>query len=491
MFLLLLPTVTQDLAEDSWVLGRPKRDVAGTLRDTTQLRRDVMGLYLDDYVRVWDRLIKDVSIKQFTNVQQALDELSLLSAPASPLRDLLTAMDAQTQLSRPAATDQAMAAAEAKAAKIGQRAAGFAAFEARAGLSLKQNELANILGEAFGTDPSGKPVDPSKRVDEYFKWLHDFVTPPEGQQSALEAVLQKMQQMYQNFSQIANAPNQGQVMLSQLTSSGGNANAATQLQDLARNMPGPLAAMVAGVSHSGAQVATSGASQELSDAWRSKVLPLCEPFNRYPMVATSTADVPVDDFARLLAPGGMMDQFFDQYLKAFVDTTQKPWRWLSPDRIPLGLSPDSLTAFERAAQIRDALFGGGNQIQVRFDLVPVAMDPQVGQISIDIAGQTLSWSHGPPEDVRFQWPGAGGKTLSRVTMTPATGGQGQVTERDGPWALLRLLDAERTTPSGQPDKFRITFTGGGGTATFELNASSVNNPFTLAALRSFRCPPKL
>jgi len=46
-------------------------------------------------------------------------------------------------------------------------------------------------------------------------------------------------------------------------------------------------------------------------------------------------------------------------------------------------------------------------------------------------------------------------------MTPASGGQGQITERDGPWALLRLLDAARVVPSGQPDKFRATFTGAG------------------------------
>src|SRR5262249_30643930 len=153
-----------------------------------------------------------------------------------------------------------------------------------------------------------------------------------------------------------------------------------------------------------------------------------------------------------------------------------------------------LVEFERAAQIRDALFSGGKEMNVRFQLVPVSLDPQLASISLDIAGQTLTWAHGPPEQARFQWPGQGGKTLVRVTMTPGSGGVGgagggQVTEKDGPWALLRLLDAAKLTPSGQPDKFRIAFTGGGGTAVFDLNASSVNNPFTLSALRSFRCPP--
>ena len=490
----LLPTVTQDITEDGWVLGRPPRDVAATLRDTQKLRRDVLGLYLDDYARRWDAMLADIAIKPFANVQQALDTLSLLSAPASPLRDLLISVDAQTQLSRAAASDAAIAEAQAKAAKVGQRAAGFAAFEARSGLSLKQNELVNILGEAFGNDPTGKPMDPAKRVDDHFKTLHDFVTAPDGRPAPMEAMLQKLNLMYQGFNAVANAPNQGQVLLNQMTAGGGGGSggAAQQLQDLTRDMPKPLATMMASVATSGNQVATAGASREMSDAWRAKVVPLCEAaFNRYPMVAASANDVPVDDFARLLAPGGMMDQFFDQYLKSFVDTGAKPWKWLSPDRVPLGFSPGSLAEFERAAQIRDALFSGGKEMQVRFQLVPKSLDPQVGQITLDIAGTVLTWNHGPPEPGRFQWPGAGGKTLVRVTMTPASGGQGQVIEKDGAWALLRLLDAAKVTPSGQPDKFSITFSGAGGTGTFELNATSVNNPFTMAALRSFRCPAKL
>jgi type VI secretion system protein ImpL len=202
--------------------------------------------------------------------------------------------------------------------------------------------------------------------------------------------------------------------------------------------------------------------------------------------------VQLDDFVTLLGPGGEVDKFFAQYLKPFVDTTQRPWRWQSAERTPLGLSPASLTEFDRAAQIRDALFpNGGNTLQVKFQLNPVNLDPTVGQISIDIGANTLVDNHGPVEPVQFQWPGPNGKTQVRVTMTPASGGNADVRDYNGPWALLRMLDAAKITPTAQPDKFRIQFSGGGGTATFDLIASSVRNPFSLTALRSFRCPPKL
>ena len=218
----LLPLVTQDVAEDSWVLGRPKLDVAGTIRETSRLRQDVFGLYLDDYTRRWDALLADIAIKPFGSVQEALDELSLISAPSSPLRDLLTNIDTNLQLSRPAATDNAQAAAQQRAGRVVGRAGMFAMFEARSGLSLKQNELVDIMSQAFGTDPSGKPIDPAKRVDQHFATLHDWVagTSPTGP-VPMEDAIKKIDAIYQNFNQVANAPNQAAALINSAVGSAG------------------------------------------------------------------------------------------------------------------------------------------------------------------------------------------------------------------------------------------------------------------------------
>ena len=492
----LLNTVAQDITEDGWVLGREKRDVAGTIRDANKLRRDVFGLYLDDYARRWDAMLADIAVKPFGSLQEGLDQMSLLSAPASPLRDLLTGIDAQTQLSRAAPTDAAAAAAQERAGRVASRAAGFAAFEARSGLSLKQNELLGVLGQAFGTDSAtGKPIDPAKRVDDHFKALHDFVTGKEGKPPAMEVAIQKIGSIYQNFNQVANAPSQGQALVGMIGGGGaaGGGSPSQQLQDLTRDMPPSVAPMLQSVSRSASQVTSSGASQELSNAWKSKVVPQCDiALNRYPLVQASATDVQIDDFVALLGPAGLIEKFFDQYLKPLVDTAQRPWKWQSAERTPLGLSAGSLAEFERANQIKEALFpSGGNALQVKFQLTPSTMDPSVGQISIDIGGTTITNNHGPVDPVQFQWPGPNGKTQVRVTMTPASGGSAQVNDYNGPWALLRMLDAAKITPTNQPDKFRITFNGGGGASAFDLIASSVRNPFSLTALRSFRCPAKL
>ncbi len=125
----------------------------------------------------WDAMLADIAIKPFGNLPQALDRAQSAVGPriaAAGLADRGRYPDPiEPSRRRPTRRSRRR---RRKAGRIGQRAAGFAAIEARAGLSLQQNELANILGEAFGSDASGKPVDPATRVDAHFKSLHDFVT---------------------------------------------------------------------------------------------------------------------------------------------------------------------------------------------------------------------------------------------------------------------------------------------------------------------------
>jgi len=496
VFLPSLVKVSQDVAEDGWVLGTPVRGVAATVAEASKLRRDVLGLYLDDYVVKWDAMIADIAIKPFGNLASGLDELNLLSAPDSPLRDLLQAIDQQTQLSRTNATDAALGKAEGKGAKVGQKLLGFAAFQGRKGLTMDESEVAGIFGDAVGTSTGGggKPVDPATRVDAHFRAIHEFVAGGPEHPAGLEPAIAKIQAIYQATSATANAPNPGQMQLAALASGGGGGagGGAAGLKDIAKDLPKPVAAMLTTVSQSSSALTASGASSALGDAWRSKVLPLCtEAFGRYPFIAGSAEDVPLDDFTRLLGPGGLVDGFFNDNLKPFVDTSHSPWRWQSADHTSLGLSPGTLTEFERAAYIRDGLFGGGTAMAVRFSLLPVSLDARIARATIDIAGTSMTYDHGPTESEMFQWPGAGGKTLVRVTLTPAGGGSGTVIERDGAWALLRLLDAGRVIPSGQPDRFRLVFSAPGGSVAYQLTASSVRNPFTMSALRAFRCPAKL
>jgi type VI secretion system protein ImpL len=479
-FAKLLPDVTKDVAEDSWVLGRQDR-VQTDSKQIDQLRRDVLGLYLDDYTRKWDSLITDVQIKPFGTMSEGLDELNTLSGPNSPFRNLFQAFDAETQL---VATTQGNRFA-ANAAKLG---AEEAAKEANRITTTRDRRVAMMLGGVFS--PGTPVIDPAQRVNDHFKWLHDFVGTPD-KPGPIEAVLTKLAQIYQSFSQVSASPNAGVALLGAAASNSGS-SLSTQLDTLGKTMPPPVQTMLRTVSQSSSSVTTSGAKQSIQDAWATKVLPLCQAAltNRYPLFQTSTTDVPMDDFVKLMAPGGLIAQFFDDYLKPFVDTTQTPWKWNGADNNQLGLSQNTLQQLQLAADIRSALFpSGGTTVALKFEVTPTNLDNGVGQVTLDLDGQELTYAHGPIQPMRMAWPGTGGRNQVRLTFAPISGASTSVT-KEGPWALFRLLDAGKSS-STQSDRVTYTWSGGGGTASFLFAAGSVVNAFTLPALHQFRCPTTL
>ncbi len=479
-FAKLLPEVTDDVAEDSWVLGRTGQ-VGADPKQVGQLRRDVLGLYLDDYVRKWDGLIADVGIKPFRSMNDGLDLLNTLSGPNSPFRNVFQAFNTETQLVVTTQADKLAASSAQLAGREAQR-------EGMKVITGRDRRIAMMLGGVFA--PGAPVIDPAQRVNDHFRWLSEFVGTPE-KPGPLEAVLAKMAQIYQSFSQVAASPNAAQALLGAAASNTGSSLSA-QLETLGKTLPAPVQAMVKTVTQSSSAVTSNGAKQQIQDAWASKVLPLCQAAltDRYPLYQTSATDVPMDDFIKLMAPSGLLAGFFDDYLKPFVDTTQKPWKWNGADNNQLGLSANTLLQLQLASEIRTALFpSGGTTVALKFEVSPVTLDNAIGQVSLDADGQELTYAHGPVQPMRMTWPGTAGRNQVRLTFTPV-GGAAKTTMREGPWALFRLLDTGKPS-STQTDRVTYEFAGPGGNASFLFTAGSVVNAFTLPALHQFRCPAAL
>src|SRR5262249_31465039 len=65
---------------DSWVLGRD----TSMLRQSAQLSQDTLALYEKDYSDQWDRILADIQLRSFPNVEAATAALGILGAPTSP-----------------------------------------------------------------------------------------------------------------------------------------------------------------------------------------------------------------------------------------------------------------------------------------------------------------------------------------------------------------------------------------------------------------------
>jgi type VI secretion system protein ImpL len=110
-------------------------------------------------------------------------------------------------------------------------------------------------------------------------------------------------------------------------------------------------------------------------------------------------------------------------------------------------------------------------------------------IVMEINGATVKSTTGRQTPTRVDWPGLA-TNYAAVTVTSEIPSQQPATiQRTGPWALFRLVEAGAPVPRG--DKIVVTYIVGGRTLGYTIGAGSGLNPFTLPALREFRCPAAL
>ena len=458
-----LPVATRQAASESWVLGR-QTEVDPNSPRALSLGTDVIKLYTDDYIRTWDDLLGDIDVEPLGSIQQAVQSLYILSSPQSPMRDLLTGIVHQLMLTVAPPADPAKAAA-------GGAVAGAA------------NAAGSQLQNLFATNgPAADP--PGKVVETHFAPLIAYVG--KGPGAPIDAVLKLMNDLQQQLAQLANSA-QGAA-----PPAGGTDPAQLLLAEASR-APEPVRRWVQVVTGAGNTLRSGGAKKGAAEAFNAPGGPasLCKQAvaGRYPFSPSSANDIPLDDFGRLFAPNGLIDQFFTTQLRPFVDTSGTTWHAQAVAGVAPPVSPGDLAQFQRAAAIRDLFFGGGgNQPTVRFDIQPVSVDNGAKQVTLDFDGTTVVYAHGPLRSVSVTWPGPNRMNSARLVFDPPPSSGPPVLQTDGPWALFRLFNQGILQQSGSADRYTLTFNLGDRHAVFEIRAGSVLNPFAPGVLRDFRCP---
>jgi len=469
--------VSRQLAdEEGWVLGSVDTARQNSLRELDvqkQLADEVRRLYLTDYARTWEEFIADVKMLPTANLAQAVQMSRVLSAPDNPLVPLLRAMSKETTLV-PGTPESAAGRAEASA---------------RDALQRSRAELMRLLGSTPGAAPLAPGAAIESLVDDRFAALRQLVSAPEGGKGAapIDQTVGLIGEVYTLLNAADTAVKGGNVPPP--------SEVPNKVKAEAGRLPEPVRSLLNTLSVSGTKAALDITRGNLGNALQAEVGDFCRQAvsGRYPFDRNATREVTQEDFARLFAPGGLFDAFFQKNLVAFVNTSTKPWTFKKIDGASMGADSATLAPFQNAAVIRDTFFrAGGATPGLRLDFKPLEMDATITQFTLDVDGQLVKYAHGPQIPASIQWPGPGGRGQVRVSLLPvsASGGvSGLVNE--GPWALFRLFDRQQLEPAGAPERFKATLSVDGRKAVFLVTASSVRNPFRLHELEAFSCPGRL
>lgn len=466
-------SVAERVQRESWVLG-PRGEAEQSQAALLALSRDVLNLYYNDYISRYDGILGDIDIIPMESLSHAVEVTNVLSGPTSPIVNILTAVSNETRLTE----DRAVLNAES----LNAGASSVALLEARSALSVQGEILLEALMES--TVSSGEPPKPpGAYVEDRFAWLHQLVERVEGQPSQLDLLMGVLTEVYQELNKMSFSG----------VAAGAEGGAILQFQQAANRIDGPMQRWAAQITTGSSGITADGTRASINARWQASVLPFCEQAldNRYPFNRRARADVAMQDFAKLFAPQGLIDSFFNENLVKYVDTRSRPWTWKKINDADLGISQAVLKQMQYAAEIRDAFFAAGPLPSVQFQITPEALDPNAKSVLLEIDGQQVSFKQrsGQPNPVAVTWPGSVG--LARLTLSPNKKNIESVLSRDGPWAWFRLLDAAEVRRTNVSDRKRVIFRVGGRLAMFQLQSGSVINPFALPALAKFSCPKSM
>ena len=305
------------------------------------------------------------------------------------------------------------------------------------------------------------------------------------------------------------------------------------LRSNAPRFPGPFATMLQGAANEFDGDLTSAQLVQINRVLSETVIAQCQQkiANRYPFFKTDR-DVALADFGQFFGPQGVMDTFVRTQLVQYIDISKPEWIWRQDTAMGRNLakSPAPLKEFQRAAQIRETFFASGGQFpSMSLTITPPALpvppplvapppvplagptgttDPafKIGapppppavrppsastagvQYRFEVSGTPVASQQGPPQPSVVQWPGANGRSAI-IVQGDVPGAQPAILDRPGPWALFRLIEAGSPTQRG--DRTVVNYFVGGRELQYSFAAGGSRNPFTMPALREFRCPGTL
>jgi type VI secretion system protein ImpL len=468
-FLPQLSRIAQMLVDDQWVLGGGGEQ-GGIDQDLPKLGPELIDRYGKEFAAAWNGVLDQLKFKAMLKDKPQYLALSAVAAPDSPLDQLFTAIAEETALTRDSA-------AEGDAGTAQQDPASMAKGLARIGLQIAGGKSQSRAGAK-----SAAAQNAGASVEAQFRSFQALAGGAAGRRP-LDALTQNFHDIFQSLKLAADVPSQTERV---------NANLRLQIATLRANvsrLPKPLARMVnaAADEFEGNVAETSVAN--LNQTLDQTVTRACEEAvnGRYPFTGESADDISMADFAKLFAPGGLMDRFFAQNLAPLIDMTGQEWTWKQNARSSKDLAKSTLKAFQAAAEIRAAFFpSGGSTPLVSITFTPTSLNSEADSAVLNVDGQTVQSAQAGNAPSTVTWPSGAASGSASLSLVPEMPGRESSLKFEGPWALKRLFDKATITGDGANTQARFVI--GGRDVAYTIQAGSGANPLILPALSGFSCP---
>ncbi len=459
----LTKSAVEMVREDAWVLGRGGNttQVAISPSDTLRLNEQIRAIYLTEYAKEWQNFLLDVRLKPTGGLPETIQAARVLASPDSPLVLLVRSAVRETTLLKTDSSNQTLI--ERGAEKLDKLQ--------------KEIEAAGSSNPLAANTPGARDVRPEEIVQGRFRELRILATGPAGT-APIDNLAKNIQEYLVSLEADQRNMSNGITKRSQ--------DAENALRSRAASLPTPVREILEALSGAASQQAATAMRANASANIAGGAGQLCRKVigGRYPFARGSPQDVLPNDFGQLFSPGGEMDTVF-QGISPYVDSSKNPWAPRpGPDGAAAGTATD-VAQFQRAREIRDAFFAGGNK-SPSFEVFASVKTTSNEKIELDVDGQAVVSGDGSGKTVSWPGPKKSGQVKLTVLSPAGTRSPGIATE--GTWALNRMVDKGSPQAGTPPERVVVSLNVDGRDVTLEFRAMSVRNPLKLQALQGFSCP---
>ncbi|MBI4750515.1 MAG: type VI secretion system membrane subunit TssM [Acidobacteria bacterium] len=445
-----LETAALELAKSDWVMGETGTNLRGASIDVTRLRE----MYFREYTAHWQRFLKNTQVRPFKTREEAIELLTILAEPESPLVVLLTEVSRQVQ------------PANIGVGGLIQWVKGKLSTQKKPATTEVEREFAPLLlflNTNIGND--GTPVS-QYRV-------------------ALRSVLDTLQiTPNDQLNQASRTLLTGKDDLGLLKAEAGvtkvtetfRTDSTKIIAGLLYQPLGNLRALLYG---------TNG--QELSVLWNQQLYPQADRLRAgYPF--TNDGGAPLTEVARFLNPqDGLLASFVRDRLAGSFEDANGEWK-LKPAGA-VRVTPTFVGFLNQSRRLQETLFStGGRTPEIAYELT---LQPSgTGKIKLEIDGVTLESQVGTPQSGKLTWPAkSGSPTGARLTVT-VPGGATQEMAFPGEWGIFQLIENGKPAPAG-PNQFSLTWNIQSVTVKAILRTTTAGNPFDRQLFAGFQPPVEL
>lgn len=328
------------------------------------------------------------------------------------------------------------------------------------------------------------------RLGHEFAPENSTLTVQKDKESMMQAVYQQLTELHRYLLAIQNAPVPGKSALKavQLRLDQNSSDPIFATRQMAKTLPAPLNRWVGKLADQAWHVVMVEAVHYMEVDWRDNVV---KPFNEqlagnYPFNPRATQNASLDAFERFFKPDGVLDIFYQQNLKLFIEND------LSRDGDDgVIIREDIIQQLETAQKIRDIFFSKKNGLGTQFAVETVSLSGNKRRSVLNLDGQLVDYSQGRNYTAHLVWPNNMREgNESKLTLIGTSGGAPRSLSFSGPWAQFRLFGAGQLT-GVQDGNFTVRFSVDGGAMVYRVHTDTEDNPFSGGLFSLFKLPDTL